>query len=170
MGRKTMAPRYTASGPWPSESSQPLPSSDIPPARRPVWPWILAFLVVVVMGLCCVAATLTVRNGGMEDTGRAAGQAASDMASRSVPQKGSPPAILEGQWVLGEDAEPGRYKTDGADPDLFTLCVWTVYAKEGGNAVDFGTLGEPNSPGRVTLKKGQEFHTTGCKPWVRQPS
>jgi hypothetical protein len=86
------------------------------------------------------------------------------------PAKAAPKTIGEGQWIVGEDVEAGRYKTEGADPDILALCVWTVYKTEGQNPITFGSTDQANAPGRVTLRKGNAFHTTGCKPWVRQAS
>lgn len=165
--------RYTEPNDW-----QPSPNVNQvgPPRKRPVWPF---FLLGALLLLCCAGGIIQVAKSLDDSPQRGVnGQIyvsttpnPPSSAGKRTSHAPPPPATIgEGQWVIGEDAEPGRYKTDGADPDLFTMCVWSVYAKEGGDVLSFGSSGDQRAPGRVTLKKGQFFDTTGCQPWVRQSS
>jgi hypothetical protein len=74
--------------------------------------------------------------------------------------------IGEGIWEVGVDVKAGKYKTDGAQDASIPMCYWDLRTgSETGDFVDQGVVNSPEAPGRVTLKKGQFFKTSGCKPW-----
>lgn len=85
-------------------------------------------------------------------------------------QKPTVASIEEGMWLVGTDVPSGTYRTAGAAEGLFQFCTWTVRSGEGADSdiVDFNTSGKTNEPGRVVLKKGQVFETSGCQKWVKQ--
>ena len=144
-----------------------------PPRKKlPVWPWIvLAAVAVLACGV--MIPVLASMNDNAEKTVEALNTPTtiepSVKGKAGTPKTMNPPqAIGEGEWLVGEDVKAGRYKTKGAEDSLFTFCAWTVYDKEDGDAIDFGTSDNEKAPGRVTLKKGNAFHTNGCKPWTLQ--
>lgn len=77
--------------------------------------------------------------------------------------------IGEGMWLVGTDVPAGTYKTSGAKSGLIQFCTWTVHAREGSDAeiLDFGSSDKTTEQGRVVLKKGQVFDTSGCQEWNR---
>lgn len=90
------------------------------------------------------------------------------LPAETVTVTAAPPApqaaITEGVWVVGEDIEPGRYRT--INP-VASDCYWGIYAA-GTNgddiiANDIVTGGRPT----VTLSEGQEFENNGCGDWAK---
>jgi hypothetical protein len=72
-------------------------------------------------------------------------------------------------WEVGVDVSPGKYRTSGAVKGLFEFCSWTVRASDDPDSrvIDLGSS-NANEPGRVTLKAGQSFDTSGCEAWTKQ--
>lgn len=73
-------------------------------------------------------------------------------------------AITEGAWLVGEDIEPGRYRTIG---EVGGDCYWSI-TRAGSNGAeilenDIVTGGRPT----VTLSAGQEFTTHSCGEWAK---
>ncbi|MBM7788904.1 superantigen-like protein SSL4 [Tenggerimyces flavus] len=73
----------------------------------------------------------------------------------------------DGTYVVGEDIEPGRYKSrpsiDGAG-----ICYWARLKSTDGDldSIIANQLGE--GPQTVTIKKSDEaFETSGCADWVK---
>ncbi|HEY8543769.1 MAG TPA: DUF1707 domain-containing protein [Acidimicrobiales bacterium] len=70
--------------------------------------------------------------------------------------------IRDGDWLVGSDIAPGRYRTDATDPD----CYWE---RASDFTRDLGTLLENNLPDRrkeVTLHDGERFTTYLCGTWT----
>lgn len=126
------------------------------------WIFTLSILIAVVCFFACAGCMVS----------------AEDKAAFEVPDSGPPvplktkaqpktsvrpQTIREGQWEVGTDVKPGKYKTKGAQDSVITLCIWTV--KKGENYVDSGTVNETDAQGLVTLKTGQTFETNGCQEW-----
>lgn len=143
--------------------------------RRAVWPWILLGVVLL---LCGIMVPILALAGDSQDK-QLKGSPTSTPTTIEPPTKTGGPSkkavaekkktsVDDGEWLVGEDVPSGRYRTTGAEDSIITFCTWTILDKEDGNPIDFGTSSETNAPGRVTLKKGNVFQTTGCKPWTRQ--
>lgn len=83
-----------------------------------------------------------------------------------VPTKttAAPVTVEDGTWTVGLDIPAGRYRTTAA---VDSSCNWAIY-KSGTNGDDIIAIDIPGG-GRpvVTVKKGQDFHTSGCGTWVR---
>lgn len=74
--------------------------------------------------------------------------------------------IGPGTWVVGSEVEAGSYRTSGA---AGALCYWHTAKDDTDETIDQqGVISEPKQPGRVTLKKGQYFKTSGCEDWILQ--
>lgn len=88
-------------------------------------------------------------------------------ATSAAPTKAAPsPAatIEDGIWTVGDDFPAGTYKVRDA---LTEMCYWGIY-KSGTNQSDIVdndivTGGKPT----VTLKRGQDFKSSGCGTWVK---
>jgi hypothetical protein len=71
--------------------------------------------------------------------------------------------IEEGQWEVGADIKPGRYKV--IDP-VTGNCYWKISPTGNPGDIidnDIVTGGKPT----VTLKQGQDFTNRGCGTWGR---
>lgn len=91
---------------------------------------------------------------------------AAEVGADPTPTAPAGPAttIEEGDWTVGVDVAPGKYRTEGT---VSGTCYWGIY-KAGSNQskiIDNGiaTGGRPT----VTLKKGQEFKNQGCGNFVK---
>jgi hypothetical protein len=74
--------------------------------------------------------------------------------------------IDDGTWEVGEDVQPGKYKTR---VDSGANCYWKI-AKDAGSDLD-DILQNDNvdgGPAIVNLKKGQYFTSSDCGTWKRQ--
>ena len=66
-----------------------------------------------------------------------------------------------GQWEVGVDIEPGKYRTDGGTP-----CYWAKLRPADHDIID-NNLAE--GPQIVTLQAGIIFESKDCGTWTRQP-
>jgi hypothetical protein len=85
--------------------------------------------------------------------------------SPPAPKKpaGLPTTIEEGQWEVGVDVAPGRYKTTAA---VGGTCYWKITPTGKPDDIvdnDIVSGGKPV----VTIKKGQDFHTQRCGTWTK---
>jgi hypothetical protein len=155
---------------WPGAHSQihPVSGHRLPPPRN--WPVVIGSLAAVV--LVCGGGLFWLLGIGKTDP--------SDQPSGGVVQTpttiGPPPStpapphkpvgISDGTWEVGVDIPPGKFKTSGAENRSILMCYWDVRTgSETGAFVAQGVINKLNAPGRVTLKKGQFFTTSGCDDW-----
>ncbi|MFF0206081.1 hypothetical protein [Streptomyces sp. NPDC005017] len=71
----------------------------------------------------------------------------------------------EGEYLVGDDIEPGTYKTAGPEGEFG--CYWERAEDASG---EFGSIianNNLNGPGRVTLNSGEYFKTNRCEEWKR---
>lgn len=87
-------------------------------------------------------------------------------AAKPVETKAIIPQIRDGEYEVGADVTPGKYKTAGAEDSVIPLCSWSV--KKDGHYTDSGVADGLTEQAYVTLKKGTTFKTSGCKPWIMQ--
>lgn len=162
-------PHYRTGPGWNSDTTlNPLPERPKEkPKRR------LAFLflaVVAVVGVCTYGLGMAVVMG----SGTVSSPAVAPSVSPDPEPLGDPAAITEkpkgigeGTYEVGPDVSPGKYRTAGAEPSPFQVCYWTVRSAKG-EVLDVGAINGEDEPANVTLKKGQEFQSSGCKPWMRR--
>lgn len=165
----------------PGDAYNEQPPAPTPKKSRAKW-WLLFVVLVVAIIAGCVALTFASadkdKNGTFapkntvtaqaqtsgpgKDVGKAAGTAAS-----KAPVKVA--AIGAGEFTVGKHVQAGEYRSAGAAESLATLCYWLV-TKDGtvNTVIDQGAVNGVNEPSSVTLKNGQHFKSTGCKPWIRQ--
>ena len=127
----------------------------------------LVILSAVVAGLIVLAVTLP--DSGNKSTFVTPTPEASTTQAKggAVPPPSDikkPVTVREGTWEVGTDIKAGKYKTPGAEDGVIEFCSWSV--QKGDDYVDFGSSGESDAQGLVTLKNGQVFETNGCQPWV----
>lgn len=82
----------------------------------------------------------------------------------AAPTKAAAPTIEDGIWTVGDDFPAGTYKV--VTP-VTRMCYWGIY-KSGTNQAniidnDIVTGGRPT----VTLKRGQDFKSSGCGTWAK---
>lgn len=80
-------------------------------------------------------------------------------AAKPSNAKPKPKTYGDGQYHVGVDIKPGRYKVDNADD----LCYFAVLNST--DATDIATNGTGKGSHYVTLKTGKYFETRGCPRW-----
>lgn len=74
----------------------------------------------------------------------------------------------DGKYVVGEDIEPGTYKTAGAEDGVFRYCYWERQKNTDGDFNSIITNGGGDGPTTVTIKNSDgAFQTQGCKTWQK---
>lgn len=121
----------------------------------------LAFITV----LACSGTGPTATGDGSRPTASPAATALTVVTpSPAASPKPVAPTIEDGIWTVGDDIPAGTYKVRDA---LTGMCYWGIY-KSGTNQSDIVdndivSGGKPT----VTLKKGQDFKSSGCGTWVK---
>lgn len=74
----------------------------------------------------------------------------------------------DGTFIVGEDIEPGTYRSDGPQGGEVTYCSWERLSGTGRDAEDIIAAGGGSGQDAVTVKEGDvAFSTHGCRPWKR---
>lgn len=81
-----------------------------------------------------------------------------------------PSGIGSGTFIVGQDIQPGTYKSAGAEEGMFEFCSWSIQKGPNTNSgiLDFGTA---NANEQMVVKIGKNagaFTSSNCEPWVRQ--
>lgn len=135
------------------------------PPRRKVWPWILGAAVVALLAMVALCAGLL----SSASKAPAVWTTPSQTPAPPAVAKHDPNTIAEGEWLVGKEVAAGTYRTAGAADSAVPLCHWAVWTDDSKTeAVAIGVANKPQQPGRVVIKKGQVFETSGCKPWAKQ--
>ncbi len=96
------------------------------------------------------------------DTLEASLEEAEEPAEDSAPSTTIPGS---GTFIVGEDIQPGTYRTDGGTG----LCYWARLSGLSGEFHDIITNGLPEGPGYVTIAASDvAFETSSCGQWVMQ--
>lgn len=139
------------------------------PKKRRVWPWVVGALVFLLVVGSCAAAL-----GGNEETPRTTNLGAPVVPStpETTPEAPSGPktSFGDGTWVVGEDIEPGTYKTAGAREGMFEYCQITTHSDteaDSDKTLDWKN-GNANEPIRVKISgKVKSVNATGCEDFVK---
>lgn len=140
-------------------SAQPQPS---PPRNRRVWPWILAAPAAIVIVGC----------GNIGATTPAAGPATPTATRADTPPltaAGPQTSFGDGTWVVGEDIQPGTYKSAGAQQGIFELCSVTTLAGDTSDSaiIDWVTA-NADEPVRIKVTgKVKAVKATGCEDFTK---
>ncbi|MFD3520165.1 hypothetical protein [Streptomyces sp. NPDC058653] len=74
----------------------------------------------------------------------------------------------EGTFVVGEDVQPGTYKTSGPSDSEYPNCYWARLRSTSGDFEDIISNGTPSGQTTVTISGGDgAFETTGCAEWKK---
>jgi hypothetical protein len=74
----------------------------------------------------------------------------------------------EGQYLVGEDMQPGTYKTAGPNHDsVIENCYWARTKDASGELGAIIANENLQGQGRVTVNKGEYFETKGCQEWTK---
>ncbi|MGX9888653.1 hypothetical protein [Streptomyces sp. NPDC002276] len=74
----------------------------------------------------------------------------------------------DGTYVVGEDIEPGTYRTDGPQGGLVPNCYWARLSSTSGDLRDI--IANGNTKGRTTVtiaSTDKAFTTSGCNRWTK---
>ena len=158
-------PSWQGPGPSLTDLNNPPPKQ-----RRSRWPWVVAFVLLLLCGFGVFAAigalgpTTTATPGAVVTTAAPA----PETQDRVKAVQSAHPAIGEGGYLVGTDVKAGRYRTPGAAKSVVVYCLWTVHAggDPDGEITSYGQVDKTTAPGNVTLKKGDYFQTQGCQDWT----
>jgi hypothetical protein len=156
--------------PQPAASGTPSP---VKPRRR--WPWVLAVVGALIVGVLI---------GGAGDTTRPTAAPGSAPAATVTVTAGAPapgtvtapaPAptsaapdpggtIGDGTHHVGEDMKAGRWKTTG--PTTGMPCYWARLKNDSGDFQAIITNGTPTGPASLTVKAGEFVEFSGGCVWT----
>lgn len=142
-----------------------------PPLRqKKIWPWLVGGLVLaILMGMVALCAGLVAMDGTVTPPPTLPTTTLPTTEAPTASKAGAIVTIGQGDWLVGKEVAAGTYRTPGAEDSAVPLCNWAVWTDDyKNNAVAVGLSSKVDQPGRVVLKAGQVFETSGCKPWVKQ--
>jgi hypothetical protein len=151
-----------------------------PARRRRRWPWVIAGVVVLLFlvsalsnrsdpapatpqtsaGSPIVPATTTTRVPTPVTT----------TAAAPVVAVGPKTSFGEGTWVVGEEIEPGTYRTTGAAGGFIDYCQVTTYSDEAASSDKLLDLrnGNADEPIRIKISgKVKSVTMSGCEDFVK---
>ncbi|WP_338780722.1 hypothetical protein [Streptomyces sp. DG1A-41] len=74
----------------------------------------------------------------------------------------------DGTFLVGEEIEPGTYRTAGPADSAIPNCYWARLSGASGELDELIANGNTAGPATVTIASGdQAFQTTGCRPGRR---
>ena len=76
----------------------------------------------------------------------------------------------DGTWVVGEDIEPGTYRSTGAEPGMFEFCSVSTHTGDAGdgNVIAWDTA-NANEPVRIKVSgKVKSVKSSGCATFTKQ--
>jgi len=83
----------------------------------------------------------------------------------------APSGVGDGDYEVGPDIKPGKYKTQGPVPDeVYPNCYWERHKPNVDSFAGIIKNDNVKGPATVTVKQGEMFETQGCQPWVLVPS
>lgn len=142
------------------------------PRKRRIWPWVILGLFVALLcgfgGVALIGSAGDKTNGAPTNTPSPTPNPGPSGGVAKKVAKAVAPTIGEGAWKVGTDVKPGKYSTVGAADSVIPLCYWDVRAgSETGDITAQGVSNKATAKGYVTLKSGEYFKTSGCKPWTK---
>lgn len=102
-------------------------------------------------------------------TKSASGSSGGTAPAPSVPAISGPATSFgDGTHVVGQDIEPGTYRTSGPASGGLGMCYWSRLSNTSGEFDAIIANGVPTGPATVTIRSGDEaFETTGCSTWTK---
>ena len=162
---------------------QPYPQHDPygrayapPPAKKTRrWPWILGIVAAFVFGNMTgnAASTTTPTSAASAPSLRPAAPANDDTSSAETAEAAEAPpsgpeagTIPQGEWLVGDEVAPGRYRSAGAVEGIVELCSAATHDADGG-VLEWKT----GNVGEQVLINVTEGATTvsnsGCEPFTK---
>lgn len=92
---------------------------------------------------------------------------ASPLTETAAPAQNTGPltsGITDGMYHVGEDIEPGTYKSAGGDG---RPCFWARYKNGSSEFANVITSNLNDGPARVTVKSGELLEISGCQPFEK---
>jgi hypothetical protein len=108
--------------------------------------------------------------GDVVSSAQAAGASAiASAAEAAQSQQASPDTIPgEGDYEVGPDVKPGKYKTAGPSPDsVYPNCYYERHKASDDSFRGIIKNDNVKGPTTVTIKQGEMFKTQGCQAWQR---
>jgi len=90
--------------------------------------------------------------------------AAATPAAPAQPAGPQTSGITDGSYHVGDDIEPGTYKSAGGDG---RPCYWARYKNGSSEFSNIITNSLNDGPARVTVKAGELFEVQGCQPFEK---
>lgn len=91
-------------------------------------------------------------------------------APKSGSQDGSSTAVTvagDGEYMVGQDMQPGTYKTAGPATGSLGDCYWERDKDSSGSMSSIIANDNLAGSGRVTVNKGEIFKSKGCQDWSK---
>lgn len=144
-----------------------------PGHRWPLWPWlVLTVAGVVVTAVAAIVGTVAGSNT-TEDAPPATPRVtitATEFQTKTITQTvtAPPPSgplaeFSDGLFRVGQDVQPGTYKTAGPNGSNAGGCYWSRSGPTG-TVIQNGVV---NEAGTITVRTGESIDTAGCLPWRR---
>ncbi|MGD9527132.1 hypothetical protein [Pseudonocardia sp.] len=153
----------------------PLPAPPAP-KPKPKWPWIAGGVVFLlfIIGVSGNRQTTTAPTATPATIPAAPTVTRADSttpAAAAAPPVASGPqtSFGDGTWVVGEDIEPGTYKSTGAKPGIIEFCSVTTLAGDTSDSdiIDWVTA-NANEPVRIKVTgKVKAVKATGCEDFTK---
>ena len=170
----------------------PLPQQAVgyPPAMPPFpgkarkWPWIVGIVVAFLVGVGMGGSS----KSAPTSTSAAAPAVAAPAAAPAAPLKAAEPAAPaqrvgdapaaasgpktsfgDGTWVVGEDIEPGTYKSAGAQVGIMEFCAVSTHSGDTTDSpiIDIASA-NANEPIRIKATgKVKAVKASGCEDFVK---
>ncbi|WP_051734995.1 MULTISPECIES: hypothetical protein [Streptomyces] len=102
----------------------------------------------------------------LEATAEILASASANSAPSSSPAPSGPATTISpGTYLVGEDIKAGSYKTAGPSSSSVPNCYWSRARNDSGELSAIIANELLPGPGRVTVKAGEIFETSGCEAW-----
>ena len=158
--------------------TQPYPQPYAPPPvqkQRKMWPWI------ILTGVVALFIGVGIGSSGSKTAPATTGTSASKVTAAptvAAQPPAQPPAEAkpgpattfgDGTWVVGEDIQPGTYKSTGARPGIFQVCSVSTHTGDAGdgNVIAWETANGANEPVRIKVDKAGSVKATGCEVFTK---
>jgi hypothetical protein len=138
--------------------------------KSPKWPWVAGVVVLLLIIIGSTSKSAPKSNTTTPSVATSASQAAAP-TNPAPPAKPSGPATSfgDGTWVVGDEIQPGTYRSAGATPGLFDLCSASTHTGDAadGSIIDWKTA-NAGEPVRIKVSgpaKSVEAH--GCETFTK---
>lgn len=156
--------------PWDEPTQHIRPVQPPPPRRR--WLAIVAILALVLVGVVACSAAMSSRAPAAPSPSAPAltPVESAPAAPSAAPQPTGPRTTVgSGTYVVGEDVEPGRYKTPGPDGSSWRdSCYWERARDDSGAFSSIIANDNIEGPGSLTVKAGEVLKLSGPCTWSKQ--